>query len=29
MFPWAAPVARRYPPLVVWTVVGISVLALL
>ncbi|MFC5508701.1 rhomboid family intramembrane serine protease [Bosea massiliensis] len=29
MFPWAAPVARRYPPIVVWTVVGISVLALL
>ncbi|HEV7327124.1 MAG TPA: rhomboid family intramembrane serine protease [Bosea sp. (in: a-proteobacteria)] len=29
MFPWAAPVARRYPPIVVWTVVGISVLAFL
>ncbi|CUB01123.1 rhomboid family intramembrane serine protease [Pannonibacter indicus] len=29
MFPWADTVARRYPPIVVWTVVGISVLAFL
>lgn len=29
MFPWADTVARRYPPIVVWSVIGISALALL
>lgn len=29
MFPWADTVARRYPPVIVWTVVAISVLAFL
>lgn len=27
--PWADTVARRYPPIVVWSVIGISALALL
>lgn len=29
MFPWADTVARRYPPIVVWSVIGISALAFL
>lgn len=29
MFPWADTVARRYPPVVVWSVIGISALAFL
>ena len=29
MFPWADSVARRYPPIVVWSVIGISALAFL
>lgn len=29
MFPWADTVARRYPPVAVWSVVGISLLAFL